>query len=325
MLGYGHLRHRAGIWVRRRVTRSDQTRRRQDACMDVAELVLEYIRVLAWPIVVAGVLVAFRAQIGGKIASLSRVSTPIGDADFDRDAKDVEELADRAAARQDRQVQPDTESIEDNTEAEHVSSPDEPATSIDDGPEARTSGTATAGGRHSGDDANSIALRDRQMAALLLAINAIGSPPDFGIARSVSMQSPSAAIMLAYAELEKVGRAAMTITDMEQPAALRNLTSIVKSLTRTGLEVEFVQVARELTELRNRVTHGGSGDEISRTGALDFVAACERLAEALIGNATSKLRHPSRHEVLSELQSFMNTWSRPEPSAGGREGVADRD
>lgn len=298
--------------------------RRQDARMDVAELVLEYIKVLVWPIVVAGLLTIFRAEIGNKIASLSRVSTPIGDADFDRDAKEVEELADRAAARQDRHSQPATKAIED-APLGGAPSAEESATATDSGPDLPKAESANASGTRSSDGGeSSIALRDRQMAALLLAINAIGSPPDFGVARNVAMQSPSAAIMLAYTEVEKVARAAMAITEVERPAARGNLTSIISSLARTGLEVEFVQVARELTGLRDRVMRGGSGEEVSRAGALDFIAACERLAEALIGNAVSKLRHPSRQEILRELQALMKAWKAPESSRVPPKGSADR-
>lgn len=289
-----------GLTVRRG---SVDTGGRQDASVDVAELVLEYIKVLAWPIVVSGLLIAFRNQIGGKIASLSRVRTPIGDADFDRDARDVEELADRAAAHQDLHGQSSDGVPEGGTTEDALIA----GVDASERGEASDDSSKSADGGDSPAAEGPTALRERQMAALLLAINAIGSPPDFDIARNVAVQSPSASIMLAYSELEKVARAAMTISEVERPQARRNLTSIVNSLTQSGLSVEFVQVARELAHLRNRVAHG-SGDQVSTAGALDFIAACERLAEALIANATSKLRHPSRSEILRELQALIKAW-----------------
>jgi len=272
--------------------------------MDVAELVLDYIRALAWPIVTAGLLIAFRKQIGGKIESLSRVTTPIGNADFDRDAKEVEKLADRAAARQDQEVQP-TDGAEEATVGQ---APGEEVVASKETDAADSVGEPiTAGGHRSRGEEVPTPLRDRQLAALLLAINAIGTPPDFDIARNIAVQSPSASIMLAYSDVEKVARAAMTISEIDRPSSRRSLSSLVESLAHSGLAADFVQVARELADLRNRVAHG-SEDEVSRAGAFDFIAACERLAEALMVNATSKLRHPSRSEILRELQAQMKAW-----------------
>lgn len=272
--------------------------------MDVAELVLEYVRALAWPIVTAGLLIAFRKQIGGKIESLTRVTTPIGNADFDRDAKEVEELADRAAARQEQDIRP-TDGGEGGAVGQGS---DDVGSASEEGDATEGVGGPVAADSHrSRDEEFATPLRDRQLAALLLAINAIGTPPDFDIARNIAVQSPSASIMLAYSDVEKVARAAMTISEVERPPSRRSLPSIVESLAHSGLAAEFVQVARELTDLRNRVTHG-SADEVSRASAFDFIAACERLAEGLIVNATFKLRHPSRSAILRELQVLMKAW-----------------
>jgi hypothetical protein len=46
--------------------------------MDFWEYLLEYLKVLAWPVVVSVALVTFRKQIGEKIKSLRELDTPLG-------------------------------------------------------------------------------------------------------------------------------------------------------------------------------------------------------------------------------------------------------
>lgn len=289
--------------------------------MEWAELVLEYVEALAWPVVFGGAVVLFRAQIAAKIKDLTEVSTPLGGGKFDADAKGIEAKAERAAARQDALAQPEPapgDGPDDGTGTADrdsgagpkptptqppVESPTEPVQVPDDVDVPELTAEQIAGAH-----AQSAAERLRAMDELAFlelagATEQMIFPPDFGTAREVSAVSPNAGIMLAYSEVEKVARAAWTIDRMEPSTRPRGLSSMVASLTRTGLDPEFEQVARELSDLRNGVAHRAG--EVSTTGALDYIAACDRLTEALVLNAVSKLRHPSRSDVTQRLYGWF--------------------
>lgn len=284
--------------------------------MEWAELVLEYVKALAWPVVVGGSVFIFRQQIAAKIKDLTEVNTPLGGGKFDADAKGIEAKAERAAARQDAQALPeagpdagpdDGPGKDQGSEPGPGSGPTPPATAPPGEPEpvpgaadvseptaeqiAEAQAHSAAGRRR--------AMEDLAFLELAGATEQMIFPPDYGTAREVSAVSPNAAIMLAYSEVEKVARAAWTIDRMEPATRPRTLAVMVASLTRTGLDPEFAQIARELSDLRNGVAHRAG--EVSTTGALDYIAACERLTEALVFNAVSKLRHPSRSDLSRRL------------------------
>lgn len=50
--------------------------------MEAVKLVLEYLRVLVWPVIVAIILIAFRSEFSGLINRTSKVPTPFGSAEF---------------------------------------------------------------------------------------------------------------------------------------------------------------------------------------------------------------------------------------------------
>lgn len=255
--------------------------------MDIAKLVLEYVQALAWPLVIGGSIYAFRQQIAAKLKDLTDVSTPLGGAKFDREAKEIEEKADRAAARQDAKSAPSSEPGPSSAPNESPGDSDE----LTDEQKADQHASLEAGQRAWESD-------QRAFWAVSAAAAELVEPPTFDTALEVAATSPSAAVMLAYSELEQVARAAWTISRMGAESPPRSMAAMVTSLTHAELDEEFVQVARELAELRNRVAHG-AGD-VSTTGALDFIAACERLAHPLGRQAISKLRHPSRASLLHE-------------------------
>lgn len=283
--------------------------------MDKAELVLEYIKVLAWPAVIGGALIAFRVQIGAKIESLSRVSTPIGDADFDREAKALEQQADAAAARQDAQRPPEPPEPGPDTELgggpKQPTPPSQPPATAEapenplstEEPEAHQEPVPEPSAVE-----DAIALR-----AVVTAAELLNNRPDFETALEVSGTSPNAAVMLAYTELEKIARAAWTADRMEPAPPRLTVPQIVGDLGGT-LDPEFPRIARNLSELRNRVTHGDT--EVSTNGALDFIVACERLADVLGGKSWSKLRHPSRAGVLQQWERTvrLRPWTTSGPT-----------
>jgi hypothetical protein len=230
--------------------------------MEIAELVLEYLDVLAWPVVIGAVLFAFRTQIAEKIASLAKASTPIGVLSFwDRSAQKVEKEADEALA----------ESSPPSSSASEKAGPDDP-----EGPWFVEPPT----GRH----------------WYVLAAATVLQGADFSTAREIATVDPNASVMTAYREVEKVARAALVVHNME-PVRGRALRTIVKELTGGSVGPEFGGIAHDLASLRNDVTHGAS--DVTTTGALSFIGACDALAAALASAAASKVRHPSRREFLT--------------------------
>jgi hypothetical protein len=84
--------------------------------------------------------------------------------------------------------------------------------------------------------------------------------------------------MAAYRSVGKLARSTADLAGVApQPAPL---VDIVMALTEAGLSPEFVPVAHQLKALRDAVAHDGV--EISAKGALSFITAAERLADALL-------------------------------------------
>lgn len=245
--------------------------------MEWAELVLEYVNALAWPVVVGGAVWAFRKQIAAKIGDLKEATTPVGGASFfDREAKEIEERADRAAEAQ--------------AEADAAMEAEEPQPE----PEEATPESPTTQPTEPRDMSHAAELwlrRELRFRDLSTAWFAMTPGPNFTTAKEIATTSPEGAVILAFADVEKVVRAAWTI-DYAEPHRSQDVATMIRDLTRRGLESDFAVVAENLFRLRNRVTHGDA--TVSTAGALDFIGACERLTDALTSLALSKLRHPSR-------------------------------
>jgi hypothetical protein len=252
--------------------------------MEWAELVLEYVKALAWPLVVGGAVFIFRRQIAAKIGDLREATTPVGGASFfDREAKELEEKAERAAERQ--------EAEEETTKHAASEPPQSPSVP---------------------DETRETLAKLETFTALSAAWSQLNARPDFDVALTVAATSPPAAVMLAYSDVEKAARAAWTVARMSPPSPGDNVPRIVAALTEGGgLDADFRHVARNLAHLRNRVTHGAPDAAVSTSGALDFIAACESLANALTGNALSKLRHPSRSRVVTEWAQWAEHQNLP--------------
>jgi hypothetical protein len=258
--------------------------------MNTAELVLEYVKALAWPVVIGGAILLFRKQIAAKIKDLRGVSTPLGDATFDGEAKALEAKTERAAAHQEAIT-----AITATTEREATKTADSEAAT-----EARAelSDEALVRALQSPQPSDTDWEREqRRFLAVSAAVAVLNEGPDFTTARDVATASPNSAVMVAYAELERVLRAAWTATQMSAAEPPANLGTLVRSLSPTDDRAEFVEIAREIAELRNRVVHG-AGD-VTVLGALDFIAACERMAEVQSSKARSKLLHPSRSALYA--------------------------
>lgn len=258
--------------------------------MEWAELALQYVEALVWPIVVAVVVYAFREPIAAKIESLTGVRTVIGDAEFERDAKQVEEKVDRAAAREDAKAAPPP--ADTTSDASH-----EASLSVDS--DGRLTEQQEAEIRESSEAQAQAWERERRAFwAVSAAAAELNNPSGFSTARDVAAASPEAAVLLAYEQLEKVARAAVTINDMGSFTPPFSLVAAIERLTNGDPNHDFVEATRALVDLRNRVAHGAGN--VSTAGALNYISAGERLAESVSRQALSRLRHPSRSQVLRQ-------------------------
>jgi hypothetical protein len=299
--------------------------------MDVARLVLEYVKALAWPVVVVIAVTAFRRQIAAKIGDLKEASS-LGSkvSFFDRKARALDEEAATAAQRQEvkneeaaiDEADADTGRPDATEGAPSPESPTEPPTEPTPDAEPKTpTGEATADAatlqaqRRKLEAIERRLERERTFRALSEAAADVFSPPDFDQARETVATSPPAAVMLAYSYLEKVTRAAYVVQQMAPPTnrLASNVPRMIEELTKTGLASEFVPLVSGLAELRHRLAHGVAGTTVTEAGAFDYVQACERISDALAGTARSKLRHPSRAALVAGWQAWAD---RRRPASG---------
>ena len=237
--------------------------------MEIAQLVLDYLSVLIWPVLVGAIVFGFREQIRERIESLKEAKTPIAQATFfEKQAQGIQ------------------------AKAEHAALSPEPSAP---GEEASPSSGASDREGHALDPKSVTAPREHWFA---VAAGTVLEGADFGPAREIIPVDPDAAVMLAFREVEKVARAATVIGGMEplsRPETLRQLTRRMSG----SLGPELVSVAEELSHLRNSITHGQ--DTVTQVGAASFVTACEELARAIASTGASKLRHPSRADAVQRL------------------------
>lgn len=85
---------------------------------------------------------------------------------------------------------------------------------------------------------NRLALR-----AVTAAAATLTKPPDFETALNVADSSPSAAVMLAYRDLETVADAAWTVAKMVPAPPSISPSRIVSDMTQQGLDPEFSTIA----------------------------------------------------------------------------------
>lgn len=296
--------------------------------MEVAELMLAFVKELAWPIVVGGAVFAFRRQIAAKIGALKEATTPIGGASFfDREAGEVSRQATEAAERQlaaDRSPSttppkpipaPPSEdpaggaSPRDGELAE--SRPISPSSGSTEPPATDNAESAPEAGEDPEVRKKVDAAVDRRMDRLQLynalasAVPYLTAPPDFSVAKEIATTSPQAAVMLAYSDVEKVARSAWIVAHQEEPKRFLNMRTIVRDLNELSLDDAFVELAADITSLRNAVSHGMAESEVSISGALNFIDACESLSTAMTHLAMSMMRHPSRSKEMLDWVAWI--------------------
>ncbi|MQW78183.1 hypothetical protein GHK92_20150 [Nocardioides sp. dk4132] len=234
--------------------------------MDVAQLVLDYLKALAWPLIVGFAVYHFREPIRDKISSLENAKTPLGEASFYRDVHSVEERAGEIA--------------------EQLAAKDEPASVNLNG------GTpSVAGSSSSVSPPATMTPIAPESAWLASALGTVLEGYDLSSVRDLVQLDPNAAVIMSLRELEKLTKAVVVISDMEPLQRPLSLQPLLERL-RGKLAAEYISIARDLARLRNRVAHGD--EDVNASAALSFVHACEPLGEAITSLGQSMARHPSR-------------------------------
>lgn len=241
-------------------------------------MVLEYLRVLAWPAVVSGALWMLAPQIKSAIGRLSEASWGGATAKFTAVAREAQEqstaVKTAAAAEEALSDQGTTASEQQETARD---------------PRERTSDNTFQG------------LSRAHGLRMASALQQLRYGPDFDTPREFIETSPPAAVMLAFRELEILSREALTAVSL----------GVVPTATGTRLVKDAVPNTPEartllgnLIALRNNVVHAPPNSALTQ-GVGDYVDACENLSEAIYDIAMSKLRHPTRAITIAQLAEEM--------------------
>ncbi|MGJ5693928.1 hypothetical protein GTW50_12745 [Streptomyces sp. SID7815] len=246
--------------------------------MEIAKLVLEYVKALAWPVFAAVLLWALRAQLRDVVSRLTRVETPAGSAEFAAAAADVlddaEELALSTANEPDPvavvpRPAPSSDAEGSRVEPEADSEPDQEA-------------------RHGDQVSEDRRLRQRVL-EVLESVPYLLDPPDFEStvsgkrfrkAMHTAAVAPRAAVIRAWEALEACFQEVMWARGIETEGQGAPLVGPTKrrllAIEALGLSRDALDVYVRLRKLRNRAVH--TGEEVSVAAAEDFVRSCRAIA-----------------------------------------------
>lgn len=232
----------------------------------IAELVLQYVQALVWPVVTLALVWFLRAQLRAAFARMTRVETPAGAIEFAVEARDVLNQAARAA------------------EAGQLSGEDvpvqEPVTVPGQDHRRRRGGT---------NNPWSPPPPPSTPPADLYGGAAAPRGPGNGAGRSPSWRqelrnagdmaeaSPVGAVVTAWNALYALCAEVLTTPDHPDHLSGRPRPVDVESaLASAGLSSSAVTVFARLRQLRDRAVHG-AGD-VTSSAARDFVASCLTVA-----------------------------------------------
>lgn len=257
---------------------------RHDASVDVARVVLDYVKALAWPLIVLTLALTFRDEVRRLLRRIKSAKGAGAEVEFGEDAQAVTAEAVQVAAavvtervQEARQVaESEVREVQDGdlstaTEASTAQgTTQEPSGAaghtVNDTPESGSQ--ASEARQRSLDLLNS--LQDDFKVLLRAAAPATALDP----LRSMARVHPAAAIMAAYREVEiqveLLFKEAFSAPDGERKV-FRTPRDKLKLLTVMGLPEQVAGVVASLSRLRNEVTHGKSVDAAS---AQDYVQAC---------------------------------------------------
>ncbi|MFF2009157.1 hypothetical protein ACFVWY_08800 [Streptomyces sp. NPDC058195] len=271
--------------------------------MEIAKLVLEYVKVLAWPLTALGLVWALRTQIKDAFGRLTRVETPAGTAEFAQDVRDVrdeaEELAHASTIDEPKTSSaavpapaspPDAESgsgpgPEAEAEAEGTSrvlpadqnsgQPEHPHS-----PNALTQWLAEET-RRNGPGALQLMLDYLTQARVnSTAAYRVSHDDPFHEAMVAAPASPVGAVITAWTTLEFLCLDLLRERGQQEPERVHTPADrLMQELRRLGLGEGVLDVFRQLRELRNQAVHKPKA--VTTYAAQDFVRSCRNVAAAV--------------------------------------------
>ncbi|WP_405508812.1 hypothetical protein OG323_22625 [Streptomyces cyaneofuscatus] len=247
--------------------------------MEIAKLVLDFVKVLAWPAFAATLLWILRGKIKDIADRLTRVETPAGSAEFAAAAAHVLDEAQEVALAGGSGIAVGGD-IRLSVEPSPVANQEEAADSErgqDDGDAAPESSTGVLLPDDVVISKYLSALSADKRAAFLAGAVLAGGP--FDEAMATVNASPRGAVVEAWLVLESRCRAVLNDHGLIVKERYPNPMSTERGLKELGLPDDTLKIFRQLRELRNRAVH--SGEAIGRPAAEDFVRSCRTVAREL--------------------------------------------
>ncbi|MEU1122176.1 hypothetical protein ABZ371_00950 [Streptomyces sp. NPDC005899] len=252
--------------------------------MEIAKLVLEYVKALAWPVFAAVLLWTVRVQLKGAVSRLTRVETPAGSAEFAAAAADVlddaEELALSTAGGPEPVVV---------VPRPAASSSDVEGSRVEPEADADTDDADTDDGAMPDDRVPEDRRLRQRVVEVLESVPYLLDPPDFESSVSgkrfrkalhTAPVAPRAAVMRAWEALETCFQEVMWARGIEtegQDAPFVGPTERRRvAIEALGLSREALDVYVRLRKLRNRAVH--TSEEVTVAAAEDFVRSCRAIA-----------------------------------------------
>lgn len=283
----------------------------QHGRVEVAKLVLEYLKVVIWPVTVIGLMWFLRAHLREAFGRLTRVETPLGAADFEADARHLRERADELVLPGPGAV-PEREEGSGVRIAPHAREVPEPEPSPMEGEErkklealeallagVREQMEAALEAPEEPEESEQLSGRARNLArhrarvrgleelvesqrqrvpelAVLPRSSASESLRSLEDAAATATVSPLGGIIAAWEVVRTLAEDVLPETWVG-PQAGRS-RDLIDDIRRFGLPPGVVRMLSELRALKNRAR---SGEPVSVQGALDYVSTALTLSREL--------------------------------------------
>lgn len=262
--------------------------------MRIAELVLDFVAVLAWPLVVLVAVLILSPELKSLIKRTRSATWGSAELAFDDDARAIEIASQEVKAESAQKAA--SSSFTPSSRSEH------------DARQESSPGSGQSADRSTRRPSATTILSRDQARSLIEAVEDLRNGPDFAISRELNSVSPEAAVLLAFRELERTARIALTVRDVGTAPRLASASLLLEAIP----DDEFgAAVVRDLVKLRNQVAHA-SGEGLSRGGAEDYIHACENLSAAIRTLAASRARHPSRSHLPAVVSDVLGKRVEPE-------------
>lgn len=233
--------------------------------MEIAELVLKYLRALVWPGVVITLAVVFRHQLADAFKRVTRLETVAGSLEFAEQALEARE---------------DAQDLVDGDLPTPAGTPAEAAQAENDGDEV-SAGADEANGEIAEDGPDFGA--EVGLSGLRRSYPYLPTAHDYLPAALLITTSPVAAVGAAANTLELTLKSVLERHPNADASHLRGHQATLGRLTaeadRLGVPQRTFRVLRTLTELRNSAMHHRI--EVTQSAARDFIESCSLISQEL--------------------------------------------